>query len=340
MSNSRSSPQEQNQRAQNGPSILDQVDISMSPLIDSLLASDTKSGLRPRDQYRLLRTQIAPGCTDEELALFLHVAKMRGLDPFAKQIYAIRRKSRAKDSYGEWVDVFKMTIQTGIDGFRLIAARAGLEAQEKPIFRYEESRKNLLNPLGLVSCEVSVWKKGATRPTTSEAFWDEYKQLADEYDDSGRKTGSKKLTGKWADMPHGMLAKVTEAISLRRQFPEDLSGLYIDEEMDQADNARDDERASSAQSPATPATTPTSALPAKVQQTHAAEKSEAAIVAELKKEIDGINDIPRLDRWWKTNKADRIEPLSDASYDAIRAYSNDRVNKLDGVVDPSGGDRR
>ena len=46
-----------------------------------------------------------------DLAVFMHVAQRTGLDPFARQIYMIERQG-------------KQTIQTGIDGFRLVARRS------------------------------------------------------------------------------------------------------------------------------------------------------------------------------------------------------------------------
>lgn len=171
-----------------------------------------------KDQVELIRSQIAPKASDEELKLFIYQAKRTGLDPMARQIYAIHR--RAKDHNGNWVD--KMTIQVSIDGFRVIAERSGSYAgQDEPMFLTDEK--------GKLYCKVSVYRWHSNSryvAAVGVAYWDEYVQA----DKDG------KPLGLWAKMPRTMLAKVAEALALRKAYPQDLSGLYTGEEMDQQDS--------------------------------------------------------------------------------------------------------
>lgn len=167
------------------------------------------------EQINLIKSQIAPKATDDELKLFIYQAKRTGLDPLARQIYAIHRKT--KDSYGNHVE--RMTIQTSIDGFRVIAERSGdYGGQDEPQFIKED---------GKLYCKVTVYRfRGDVRypAAVGVAYWDEYCP-----------TFNGSPSGLWAKMPHTMLAKVAEALALRKAYPQDLSGLYTNEEMSQAD---------------------------------------------------------------------------------------------------------
>jgi len=169
-----------------------------------------------QEQINLIKSQIAPKATDDELKLFVYQAKRTGLDPLARQIYAIHRKS--KDYKGDWVE--KMTIQTSIDGFRVIAERSGDYAgQDEPVFVKDD---------GDLYCKVTVYRfRGDIRypAAVGVAYWKEYVQT----DREG------KPSGLWAKMPHTMLSKVAEALALRKAYPQDLSGLYTWDEMNQAE---------------------------------------------------------------------------------------------------------
>ena len=167
-----------------------------------------------KEQLELIKSQIAPEATNEELQLFLYTAKRSGLDPLARQIYCIHRSVKLPNGqYGK-----KMTVQTSIDGFRVIAERSGLYGgQGEPIFEYSPEGE-------VVSCKVSVYKfKGDVRyeAAVGVAFFSEYAQT----DRSGN------LTGLWASKKRIMLQKVAEALALRKAFAQDLSGLYTSEEM-------------------------------------------------------------------------------------------------------------
>lgn len=173
------------------------------------------------EQIKLIKTQIAPEATENELGLFLYQAKRTGLDPLTRQLYCIHRNT--KDARGNWVK--KMTIQTSIDGFRVIAERSGdYGGQDEPIFNEQDGK--------LISCKITVYRfRGDVRypAAVGVAYWSEYVQA----DKDGNPSGL------WKKMPHTMLAKVAEALALRKAYPQDLSGLYTGDEMAQTEVAEE-----------------------------------------------------------------------------------------------------
>ena len=153
----------------------------------------------------LIKTAVAAqGCTDAELQLFLYQAKRTGLDPLTRQIYFIKMGGRP-------------VIMASIDGFRVIADRSGDYAgQDEPIFIYDANQPNVL-----LCCKVRIYKwhgKDRFLAATGVAFMNEYRVAN---------------SNSWIKMPHVMLSKVAESKALRQAFPQDLSGLYTSEEMEQ-----------------------------------------------------------------------------------------------------------
>jgi hypothetical protein len=83
------------------------------------------------------------------------------------------------------------------------------------------------------AARVGVFKTGFREPLYAVARWDSYVVTKDEWK-GGAKTGNKVVSDMWAKMPDLMLGKVAEMLALRKAFPQDLSGLYSTEEMQQA----------------------------------------------------------------------------------------------------------
>ena len=159
------------------------------------------------EQTQLISTTIAPGCSADELRLFAYACQRTGLDPFSKQIYAIKRGG-------------KMTIQAGIDGLRAIAERTGeLDGSSTEWCGDDGQWVDVwLSSKPPAAAKTTIYRKGSQHAFTGVARFADY--------NAGQ--------GLWSKMPAAMIAKCSEALALRKAFPANLSGVYSTDEMEQA----------------------------------------------------------------------------------------------------------
>jgi phage recombination protein Bet len=181
----------------------------------------------PEDKKKLLRETIAKGTSPGEFDLFVSVCNLRRLNPFTKQIHPVVREEWNPNTRQREP---KMVIQTGIDGFRVIAERTR-EFEGEGDYQWCGDdmvwRDVWLESTPPAAARATVYRKGR-RPTTMIARWGAYAPY--------KRDGE--LMSMWKQRGPEQLVKCASALAFRAAFPEDTSGLYSDDEMAQADNSR------------------------------------------------------------------------------------------------------
>lgn len=162
---------------------------------------------------KTLRNTVAQGASDAEFKMFTEVCKASGLNPFKREIWFIRTKEYV-NNYGKTVPA-KVQIMTGLNGFYEIANR-------NPQFDGIEA--GLINERGewVKSCPdkfigawARVYRKDRKIPFEAEVSVKEF----------GGEGGVWKTKGAY------MIRKVAESHALRKSFPQQMNGIYSEEEL-------------------------------------------------------------------------------------------------------------
>lgn len=161
-----------------------------------------------REQLDLIKATFASGTTDNEFQLFVQTCKRLRLDPFARQAFCVKRGGLAQT-------------QVSIDGFRVVAERSGeYEGQTAAQWCGPDGvwRDVWLEREPPAAARVGVYRRGHREPMYAVA----------------RHASFAQSSPTWTKMADIMLAKCAEAQALRKAFPQDLSGIYSVDEMEQA----------------------------------------------------------------------------------------------------------
>ena len=172
-----------------------------------------------KQKAALVAMGVSAKVTRAELAVFFHQCRQLRLDPFTRQIYLIHRRTREGD---KWVE--KPTTQIGIDGFRVtrdrIADEKGLKVEYEDTLWYGDDG---------TPCDVWLWDEPPAackfvvlvdgRRFPSVLRFNEYCQKNKDGDRLGR----------WRDGFAHQIEKCAEADALRRAFPNDLSGVILED---------------------------------------------------------------------------------------------------------------
>lgn len=239
---------------------------------------------------------------DADLSVFLHYCQRTGMDPFTRQIYMIGRwDGRAQRK--------KYTIQMAIDGFRIIAQRTHQYAGQ--------TEPQWCGPDGVwrdvwvdhqrppVASRVGVLRHGWPMPTYGVAHFIEFAPT--------NKDGV--LEPMWRRMPANQIAKCAEAAALRKAFPNDLSGIYVPEELERADEIQ---------------------VPESLAKTEPEPIDWDARIAEVEGDYDGLRSLWSEARGLEPNSLElleRIAALGEAAKVAAEAAAQAEVIDAEIVTD-------
>jgi phage recombination protein Bet len=165
--------------------------------------------------------------TPREFDQFIETARALGLNPLRRQICTVVFSKNDPTRR-------RMAIVTTIMGLRAIADRTGTYRPDRKPARITTDHSRIhakANPGGFVDCLVTPYRfaHGKWFPLVGQVWWDEIAPIRSH-------DGELMLDSRtpWPARPRGQFVKCAEADGLRRGWPEDLSNVYAEDEVDRA----------------------------------------------------------------------------------------------------------
>jgi phage recombination protein Bet len=203
---------------------------------------------------------------------FIHKAQQTGANPSLNQIFLIERNTKVGF---EWKKVG--TVVFSYNFIQAIANQTGdYEGYTLKTDLVDKFDINTFEAKKMLASTCVVKRRGREFPYT--AYFDEYVQTKE-----NKSNGRMEASGTWASKPYMMIEKCALSGALRRAFPEALSGMYCEEEMEAVTNEFDKSAENNA--------IEVKAIQ-RVEKVEAIlEKSKPESVAEIKSLIAGIRDL-------------------------------------------------
>ncbi|HDT14509.1 MAG TPA: phage recombination protein Bet [Candidatus Aminicenantes bacterium] len=152
---------------------------------------------------------VNPHASPQEVALFLNVCAMYGLNPFKREIYLIKYDPKEKASF--------------VVGYESYLKRAERTDKWAGMATGTVDDPKTGVP---IKAWAKIWRKDWPQPLEHEVYYSEYVQHG-----KGR-DGKPYVTKFWRKKPRTMLKKVAIAQAMRMAFPDELGGMpYTAEEM-------------------------------------------------------------------------------------------------------------
>lgn len=154
--------------------------------------------------------------TEQELMMFMSLCKYQGLNPFLRDAYLIKYGTQAAT-----IVVGKNALEKraarcerykGFEAGIIVWTGNGVERRTGTFYLPDEQ---------LVGGWARIYVDGYDKPIETEVSLEEY---------IGRKKDGT-VNSQWATKPATMIRKVAKAQALREAFPEDMSGMYVAEEV-------------------------------------------------------------------------------------------------------------
>ena len=152
--------------------------------------------------------------TEQEFVMFASLCKARGLNPFLKDAYLVKYGNQAQIIVGKDALFKRADNNPDYDGIEsgVIVEKDGDIKQLEGTFVPKGAE--------LVGAWAKVYRKSQSHARSVSVNFNEYCKLG--------KDG--KPSSSWATMPAIMITKVAMVMALREAFPNDFSGMYINEE--------------------------------------------------------------------------------------------------------------